>query len=147
MNIVDQLDADLKEATKLRDQVRLDVLRMLKSALKNQQIEVGHELTMPEVLAVLQKEAKKRQDAVEAYQTAGRTDLADKESAEAKTIEQYLPAQLNDEELGRLVDEAIASTGAQSKADLGRVMSEVMAKVSGQADGRRVSQIVSQKLQ
>lgn len=146
MNVLEQLEADLKTAAKMRDELRLSVLRMLKAALQNQQIEVGHELSMPEVLAVLQKEAKKRQDSVTAYDQAGRTDLADQEKSEAKMIEQYLPQQLSDDELKTMIGSAITATGATSKADMGRVMAAVMAQTEGRADGRRVSTLVAEQL-
>ena len=146
MNVLEQLENDLKTAAKMRDELRLSVLRMLKAALQNQQIEVGHELSMPEVLTVLQKEAKKRQDSVEAYSEAGRTELADQEKAEAKLIEQYLPQQLSDDELKSLVTAAITATGATSKADMGKVIGAVVGQAQGRADGRRISSLVAEQL-
>ena len=146
MDVLEQLEADLKTAAKMRDELRLSVLRMLKAALQNQQIEVGHELSMPEVLSVLQKEAKKRQDSVAAYDQAGRTELADQEKAEAKMIEEYLPQQLSDDELKKLVGEAITATGATSKADMGKVIGAVVGQAQGRADGRRISTLVSEQL-
>jgi len=146
MNVLEQLETDLKTAAKMRDELRLCVLRMLKAALQNQQIEVGHELSMPEVLSVLQKEAKKRQDSVVAYDQAGRQELADQEKAEAKLIEQYLPQQLSDDELKKLVSEAITATGATSKADMGKVIGAVVGQAQGRADGRRISTLVAEQL-
>ena len=103
-------------------------------------------LTDDDVTAVLRKEAKIRQEAIDQYRQAGRTEQAAKETREKKLIEHYLPAGLTDEELDKLVTQAISETGATSKADIGKVMSTVMAKVQGRADGGRVSQLVRSKL-
>lgn len=146
MNLIEQLEADLKQSLQARDELKTNVLRMLKAALQNQQIEVGHELSSAEILRVLQKEAKKRQDSASAYGQAGRTDLADTEKSEVHIIESYLPEQLSDEQLDQAVSAAISKTGAQTMADMGKVMALVMSELSGQVDGARVSALAAKKL-
>ncbi len=146
MDLFETLEADLLEATKTRDEIRTGVLRLLKSALKNQQIEVGHDLTMPEILAVLQKEAKKRRDSILAYEKAGRADLASEEEAELEVINAYLPPAATDEDIAQVVDEVIKSVDAHDMSAMGQVMTQSMAKLEGRADGSQVSQIVRQKL-
>lgn len=129
-----------------KEQLRVSTLRLLISAMKNQQIEKGEELTDEEIISVLSTEAKKRRESVEEYKKGDRTDLAEKEEAEIKIVETYLPEQLSDEDVQKLVSEAIADTGAESKKDMGKVMQQLMPKIKGRADGRKVSQIVTEKL-
>lgn len=143
MHLTEQLEADLAAAMRERDQVRLQVLRLLKSALKNQQIEVGHELTAQEMMAVLQKEAKKRRDSIEAYGKAGRDDLVGEEQAELTQIEHYLPAQMSEDELRAIVRDVIA---AHPDAQMGQMIGQVIAKANGQADGSVVSRLVREQL-
>ncbi len=143
MQLVEQLEADLAAAMRERDQLRLQVLRLLKSALKNQQIEVGHELSAQEMMAVLQKEAKKRRDSIDAYTKAGRDDLVAEESAELKEIEHYLPAQASEEDVRVVVQEVIASS---PDAQMGQIIGQAMAKLAGQADGGLVSRVVREEL-
>lgn len=142
----DQLQADLKQAQLNRDEVKVSVLRMLLSELKYVQINSGQDLTDADVTTQIQKELKKRREAVEGFLKGGREELADKEKQEATVLEAYLPAQLSDEELTKIVDETISETGASTIADMGKVISSVMAKVSGQAEGARVSLLVKQQL-
>ena len=111
-----QLEADLASAAKARDQIRLSVLRLLKSALKNYEIEVGHDATPQEIMTVLQREAKKRQDSINQYGSANRQDLVDEEQAELEILEEYLPPKLSDEDLDKLVAQAIQETSATSPA-------------------------------
>lgn len=146
MDIISQLEADLKAATLTRDKIKLDVIRMLKSSLKNYQIEVGSELTSAQILSVIQKEAKKRRDAIEAYEKNDRPELAAQEKSELQVLTEYLPAELSDQELEKIINEAIVSTGASGLADIGQVMSMVMNKVGSDASGARVSQLVRSKL-
>lgn len=145
-SLIQQLEADLKAAAVERDNIRLNVVRLLKSALKNFQIEAGHELSPQEMLSVIQKEAKKRQDSISAYTKAGRDDLATEEQNELKVIEAYLPEQLSDEELNKIVDQVIRETGATGMADMGKVIGAVVAQADGRADGGRISGIVNSKL-
>lgn len=146
MDVVAQLEKDLAQATKTRDSIKLMVLRMLKSALKNQQIEVGGDLNEAQILSVIQHEAKKRRDALEAYDKHDRPDLAAQEKAELEVIAEYLPSQLSDDELSQVVSSAIEATGATGPTDMGKVMAAVMSKVGSRADGSRVSQLVKSKL-
>ena len=147
MELLDQLESDLAEAMKLRDEVRVTTLRLLKSAMKNYQIELGHDLTMQEAMAVLQKEAKKHQDSISQYEQADRADLAKEEKAELDIINDYLPEQMSDADITKAVDEAITETGANGPADMGKVISLVRQKTNGQADGAKIAQIAKDKLQ
>jgi len=149
MSLVTQIDADLKKAMLARDADKLSVLRMLKSAVKYAAIEKGGADASPtdlEVLAVVRKEVKKREDSIASYSQAGRTDLADKEKQELEFLRTFLPAQLSLEKVEELVKEAIKEVGATSKAQMGSVMKAAQAKAMGQADGKTLSQIVQRLL-
>lgn len=146
MELLDQLESDLAEAMKLRDEVRTTTLRLLKSAMKNYQIELGHDLTMQESLSVLQKEAKKHQDSITQYQNANRQDLAQEEQAELEIIKHYLPEQMSRDELEKVVDSAIAESGANGPADMGKVIGLVRQKTEGKADGAMIADIAKAKL-
>ena len=141
-----QLEADLASAAKARDQIRLSVLRLLKSALKNYEIEVGHDATPQEIMTVLQREAKKRQDSINQYGSANRQDLVDEEQAELEILEEYLPPKLSNEDLDKLVAQAIQETSATSPADMGKVMQAVMKLTGAGADGKVVSEKVKSAL-
>ncbi len=112
-----ELETDLNEAAKARDQIRLTVLRLLKSALKNYEIEVGHDATPQEVMTVLQREAKKRRDSIEQYGNANRSDLVEEEQKELDVLEEYLPAKMSDDELNGIIKQKIAETGATCPHD------------------------------
>ncbi len=142
----DQLEKDLLEAAKKRDQIRLTVLRLLKNALKNYEIEVGHDASSAEILKILQSEAKKRQDSISQYGNAGREDLVKEEKAELDVLNSYLPEKMPDEELDNLIAEVIKSTNANSMSDMGKVIKEVMSRAQGAADGSEVSNKVKQAL-
>lgn len=146
MNLASRLETDLTDATKKRDEIVISVLRIIKSSIKNLEIEKGHELNEPEVLSVLEKQAKQRQDSIEQYRKGNRDDLADKEEAELKIIKKYLPEKLNVEETTKLIDEVIKELGASSLKDMGQVIKEVVQKANGQAEGKVVSDIVKEKL-
>lgn len=146
MELLDQLESDLAEAMKLRDEVKTTTLRLLKSAMKNYQIELGHDLTMQEALSVLQKEAKKHQDSINQYQSANREDLAKEEEAELEVIKEYLPEQMSREDLEKVVDQVIAETGAKGPADMGKVIGGVRQKTEGKADGAMIAEIAKSKL-
>lgn len=146
MAISDRIASDLATAMKSGDKVGLSVLRMLKSDLKYKQIELGHELSDEECVAVLSASLKKRNEAVESFQKAGRHDLAAAEMAEIEVIKKYLPAQLDDAELEALVKSAIAESGASTPADIGAVMKILMPKIRGRADGRKVNELVRKLL-
>ena len=149
MNFQEQIDHDLKEAMKARQAEKLAVLRMLKAALKNAAIEKGSidtALDDAEAVAVVRKQVKQRQDAVEGFEKGGRPELVEKEKAEIAVLTSYLPKQLSAEELTALVKEAIAEAGATSKAQMGAVMKIAQAKIAGRADGKAVSQEVQKLL-
>lgn len=144
--LTEKIRTDLTAAMKAQEKERLSVIRMLQSALKNEQINVGHELSDEEAMSVIRKAVKQRQDSIEQYTNAGRTELADKERAEMEILRTYLPAELTAEELESGLREIIASTGAQSKKDLGKVMKEATARFRGRADGRVIQEIVGRLL-
>lgn len=146
MDLLDQLEKDLAGSMKLRDEVRITTLRLLKSSMKNYQIELGHDLTMQEALAVIQKEAKKHQDSIKQYEQAKRNDLADEEKQELKVIEQYLPEQMSDAELEKVVSETITELNASGPADMGKVIGAVRQKTEGRADGAKVAELAKSKL-
>jgi len=138
---LEQVQTDARTAMKARDRERAGALRMIVDVLQQ-----DAKLGKGDEVAVLQRERKKRVEAAEAYENAGRTEQAAAERFEAELIEGYLPAQLSDEELSQLVDSAIAETGASEQRQMGEVMSALMPKVGGRADGKRVSAAVREKL-
>ncbi len=144
--LVEQINSDLKAAMIAKNAEELSVLRMLIAALRNKEITLrsggAAELTDEQVLEVLASEVKKRRDSVEAYTSGGRPELAAKETSEIKILQKYLPEQMTDEELEKVVREVMAA-GA---TDFGRVMGQVMAKVKGKADGGKVSEMVKKLL-
>ena len=142
----DQVRADLTESMKARSAERTSVLRMLQAAIKNEQINVQHELADEEVLTVIRKAVKQRQDSIEQYTNGNRPDLASKEASELEILRTYLPPELSDDEIESGVREIIASTGAQSKKDMGKVMKEATARYKGRADGKKIQEIVSRLL-
>jgi uncharacterized protein len=145
--LIDKIDTDLKTSMKAKDTVKLNVLRMVKSAVKNKAIEAKQDtLPDPAVLEVIQKQVKQRRDSVEEFKKGGRQDLVDKESKEIEILQAYLPAQLSADELKTIVQKAIEKTGAKTKADMGKIMKEVMPQVKGRTDGKQVNQAVTQLL-
>jgi hypothetical protein len=149
MSLQIQIDNDLKEAMKAREAERLGVLRMLKAAIKNVAIEKGGPAapaTDDEVIAVIRKQVKQRQDSIEGFEKGGRPELAEKEKAELAYLAVYLPQALTAEALAALVQEAIAEAGATSKAQMGAVMKIATAKAAGRADGKSLSQEVQRQL-
>ncbi len=147
MAIVDQVEKDLLAAMKAQQAVKLSVLRMMKAALKNKQIEVGKPLEDAEALAVLRTMVKQHRESVEQFRKAGRDDLAEKEEAESEIVESYLPAAVSDVDIEGAVVAAIAETGVSSPKDLGRVMKAAMTKLAGKnVDGKRVNEKVRAKL-
>ena len=144
--LTDQIRADLTESMKARDAEKTSTLRMLQSALKYAQIEVGHELGDDEARAVIRKSVKQRQDSIEQYTKGNRPELADKERREMDILKTYMPPELSDEEIESGVREIVASTGAQSKKDMGKVMKEATARYKGRAEGKKIQEIVSRLL-
>lgn len=147
MEIREKLTSDMKTAMREKDQVRLETIRSLQSAIKNKEIEVRpNPISSEDVLAVLKKMAKQRKESIDQFQTAGRQDLVDKESAELKIIETYLPAQMSRDQVEKLVADVIAEVKATSIKDMGAVMKAVTAKTAGSADNKMVSEVIKSKL-
>jgi uncharacterized protein YqeY len=146
MALKEQLDQDLKAAMREKDQLRLDTIRGLKSAIKYREIELMKPLDDAGVLGVVSSEIKRRRDSIEQYRAGNRPDLADKEEAEAKLLQAYLPAQLTADELAARVDAAIQQTGAKGPKDMGAVMKALLPEVQGKADGKAVSELVKARL-
>lgn len=144
--IRERIEADVKSAMRAGDKLRVSTLRMLSSELKNERIAKGEDLDEDEVVGVLAKARKRRLEAEEQYRDAGRADLAEKEAAEADIIQEYLPEPIGVDELDRLIDAAIAETGATSKRDMGAVMGRVMPDVRGRVEGSEVSRRVRARL-
>ena len=144
----EQLKADLTAAMRERDQVRAGTIRMALTSITNEEVagKEQRELTDDDVLKVLAKEAKKRREAAEAYESAGRAELADAEQAELAVLETYLPKQLDDAELDRIVREAVATSGATGMQQMGVAMKAANAAVAGRAEGGRVAAVVRQVL-
>lgn len=147
MSLLDQINQDITAAMKAKEAERLSALRMVKTALKNREIEKMAPLSDDESSKVLQSLVKQRRDSIEQYEKAGRAELAAKEAAEISVIETYLPAALDEATIVRIVEETVIETGATSAKELGIVMKAVMAKLAGQTvDGKVVNQLVRAKL-
>jgi uncharacterized protein YqeY len=144
---MDKIVSDLTTSMKAKDADRVSTLRMVKANLMNRKIEKGGELTDDEVIKALQSLVKQRRDSIEQYQNAGRTELANKEAAEIKVIEDYLPQAASVEEIDEAVSAAVSETGASSMKEMGTVMKAAMAKLAGKSvDGKAVSEAVKAKL-
>jgi len=146
MTLIADIETELKQARLARDDKRRDALALLLSSLRSAQKELQRELSHDEALQVLQRERKKRAEAMEAYDAAGREEQADAEEFELDVIEEFMPEPLSEDDLEEIVDNVIAEVGATSIRDLGRVMADVMPQVSGRADCSTVSQLVREKL-
>jgi len=144
--IADTIQKKIQEALKARDEIRLSTLRLLSSALNYEFIAKQHKLSEEEEIAVVQREAKRRKDAIEAYEKAQALERAEKEKKELAILQEYLPAQMSPEQLSELVDEAISEVGAKALGDMGKVIGMVMSKAKGRVDGSEVSVIVKEKL-
>lgn len=144
-----QITEDMKTAMREKNSLALNTIRMLKSAVKNAAIEKGGadaELTDPEIVAVIRKEVKKRQDSIEQYKTADRQELVDQEEAEMAVLNGYLPEPLSEDKIAEIIDAAIAEVGATSRKEMGQVMKIVQENTAGRADGKTLSQAVMAKL-
>jgi uncharacterized protein YqeY len=148
MALKEKLQTDLTQAIRNRDEVQSGTIRMLLAAITNEEVagKAAKVLSDAEIITVLSREAKKRREAVEAYTQAKREDLANKEKAEAAVIAQYLPEQLSEDEIKKLIQEAIASTGAVGPSGMGLVMKQLQPKIAGKADGGLVSALVKAAL-
>jgi uncharacterized protein YqeY len=148
MTLNDRINEDLKAAMKAREELKLSVLRMAKAAAGNAAIAKGKDaLDDAEMIEVFQKMAKQRQESIDAFTKAGRTDMAEKEAKEAEILKAYMPAAMPEEELKAIIQAAIKETGASGPAGVGQVMKVVLPKVKGRADGKQVNQLVAQLLQ
>jgi uncharacterized protein len=146
MSLIAEIENELKDAMRERDDDRRDALRLILSSLRSAEKELQRPLSEDEELQVLQRERKRRLEAAEAFRTGGRDEQAEDEEYELEVLEEFMPEPLGDEELEEIVDDVIAEVGATSMGDFGRVMADVMPQVSGRADGSAVSQIVREKL-
>ncbi len=144
--MVVKLQEDLKQAQIARDEVKVSTLRLLLSEIKNAEIDKGEQLLNEDIISLVQREIKKRKEAAAGFRLGSREEQAQKEEAELAVLESYLPTQLQFEELTKIVEETINEVGATSISDMGKVMSIVMGKVKGQADGTAVSSLVKEKL-
>lgn len=144
--MVDRLQEDLRQAQLARDEVKVSTLRLLLSEIKNAEIAKGSEVSKQDVVSIIGREVKKRKEAAVGFRSGGREDQAQKEEAESKILGGYLPTQLSNEELTKLVETTINEVGATSITDMGKVMGVVMSKVAGRADGGVVSALVRERL-
>ena len=146
MTLIGRLEGELTRAMRARDRERTETLRLTLAALRSAEKELQRPLDESEELQVLQRERKRRSEAAAAFRAAGRKDQAEQEERELAVIEEFMPEPIDEEELERIVDDAIAETGATSIRDLGRVMADVMPQVAGRAEGSAVSRLVREKL-
>ena len=146
MHLITRIEGELKEARLAREDDRRDALTLILSSLRSAEKELQRPLSEDEELQVLQRERKRRIEAAEAFREAGREEQAAKEEGELAILEEFMPAPLSEEELERIVDDAIAENKATSMRDMGRVMADVMPQIAGRADGSAVSQLVREKL-
>jgi uncharacterized protein YqeY len=146
LSLIARLEGELTAAMKERDAARRDALRLILSSLRSAEKELQRPLSDEEELQVLQRERKRRLEAAEAFRAGGREPQAAAEEAELAVLEEFMPEPLSEDEIERIVDDAIAEVGATSMRDLGRVMADVMPQIAGRADGSTVSQLVREKL-
>jgi len=146
VTLIEELESDVKDAMRAGDAARRDALRLIIASLKSAEKDLLRPLTEDEELQVLQRERNKRIEAAEAFRGGGREEQAAKEDAELAVLEEFMPEPLTEEELERIVDDAIAENGATSMRDMGRVMKDVMPQIAGRADGAAVSQMLREKL-
>ncbi len=146
MSLIAEIESQLKDAMRERDDARRDALRLILASLRGAEKELQRELSEDEELQVLQRERKKRIEAAEAFRSGDREEQAEKEEAELEVLEEFMPEPLSEDEIEEIVDDAIAEVGATSLRDIGRVMADVMPQIAGRADGSAVSQIVREKL-
>jgi uncharacterized protein len=147
MSLSERLNEDMKQAMRSQEKFKLSVIRMVRSAVKNVEIDQRRTLLDSEVLEILTRELKQRKDSLLEFQKAGRDDLVEDLTKEIAIIAEYMPEQLSEAELKAIVEETVREVGASSKADMGKVMTALMPKVKGRADGKLVNQLVQQQLQ
>ena len=146
MSLEERLVDEMKQAMRSNDKLRLSTIRMIRSALKNKEIELRKKLDDEEVIKVIQGMVRKGEESLEPFQLGGRTDLVEKERKEIEILKSFLPQALSQEEIFKIIDQSIEETQASSLKDLGKVMKSVMPKLQGKADGKLVNQWVREKL-
>lgn len=146
MGLEERLVEEMKEAMKANEKLRLSTIRMIRSSLKNKEIEMRRKLNDEEIIRVIQGMMRKNEESFEQFQAGGRTDLAEKEKMEMDILKSFLPQPLSQEEIVKLIDETIQETQASSLKDLGKVMKAVMPKLEGKADGKLLNQLVKDRL-
>jgi hypothetical protein len=146
MTLQETITAAMKDAMRAKDSLRLNAIRLMRTAIKNREIDARQELGDQEVIGVLSTLVKQSRESAQVYRENNRIDLAEKEEAELAVIQEFLPAQLSEEEIRRMIEEAVAQTGASSMKEMGQVMKVVAAKTLGRADGRLVSELVKARL-
>ncbi|OHB27969.1 MAG: glutamyl-tRNA amidotransferase [Desulfuromonadaceae bacterium GWC2_58_13] len=146
MSLLEQMNTSMKEAMRAKDSLRLNAIRLVKSSIKNKEIEARKEFDDQEVIGVLSSLVKQRRESAQVYRDNGRIDLAEKEEKELAVIQEFLPRQIGEEEIKAIIEEAVLETGAASMRDMGKVMKIVTGKTVGCADGRLVSELVKTRL-
>jgi uncharacterized protein YqeY len=146
MSLEERLVEEMKQAMKSNDKLRLSTIRMMRSALKNKEIELRKKLEDEEVIKVIQAMVRKGEESVEQFQTGGRRDLVEKEKKEIEILKSFLPQPLSQEEMLKIIDQSIQETQASSPKDIGKVMKSVMPKMGGKADGKLINQLVKERL-
>ena len=144
MPLLDRLSSELKESLKARNQLKVEVIRLLKSSIKNKEIEKMSPLTDEEILGVIISAVKQRRDSIEQFQKGGREDLVQKETSELEILQTFLPQQLSDEEVVNEIKAILTETGASSPKDMGKVMKVLIPRIKGRADGTKVSSLVKE---
>ncbi len=146
MTLKEQLTEDMKTAMKQKEQTRLGTIRLLRSAIKNKEIEIGKELDDQGVIQVISTAVKQHKESIEQFEKGGRDELVQKEQAELNVLQSYLPQQMSEDEMRALVKEAVDAVGASSMKEMGKVMKYIMPKVQGRADGKVINQFVKEQL-
>ena len=146
MSLEERLVEEMKQAMKSNDRLRLSTIRMIRSGLKNKEIELRKKLEDEDVVKVIQAMVRKGEESVEQFRAGKRVDLVEKEEKEIKILKSFLPQPLNQEEILKIIDESIQETQASSPKDIGKVMKSVMPKIGGKADGKLINQLVKERL-
>src|SRR3972149_7061377 len=146
MSLEERLLEEMKLAMKSNDKLRLSTIRMIRSALKNKEIELRKKLEEEDVVKVIQAMTRKGEESIEQFQTGGRMDLVEKEKKEMEILKSFLPQPLSQEEIFKIIDQSIQETQASSQKDIGKVMKSVMPKIGGKADGKLINQLVKERL-
>ena len=146
MSLEERLVEEMKQAMKANDKLRLSTIRMIRSGLKNKEIELRKKLEDEDILKVIQVMVRKGEESVEQFQTGGRTDLVEKEKKEIEILKSFLPQPLGQDEILKIIDQSIQETQASSSKDIGKVMKSVMPKIGGKADGKLINQLVKERL-